>query len=307
MSSQYLYAPGLKELALGLEESPVIYSGVLPMAKMAMGDWAKFLIFPSMLSAELAERDDSLRVKCIFVIPDWMTDEYELTEANSFNIKLEGRTYNNQPDPEACHNNRVEHWVEIFKEDLDNLLDGANPFDIELLSAAALIKENSQFKSFIRFALKNPDELIELARTIFHEQEILGDPVGFVGVSCRQCFKLDGISTYIDEWDRVQFECASCGHKQEADIIEQSYWIHEYLFEAAVICASEPTIKIIRAGENEKKYEYMDKISNLVISGYSREISTLIIPNIDSERGGYRLNELIDLAKDWEKPEAEIA
>tara|TARA_B110000014_G_C20103850_1_gene580042 strand:+ start:698 stop:1621 length:924 start_codon:yes stop_codon:yes gene_type:complete len=307
MGQSYYYYEGVKTFTSNLDKNQVVYGGVLPMAKMATGDWVRLVIFPLILDQEIKSSGKSVKTKYIFLVPDWDTDEVQILGSNRFYLKPHGRIYKYQLDPEGCHENRSDHWESIFLEDVAAATEGLEKINIELIRASSLLSETS-FLDLLRIALNQPESIIELAEKIFGPNDASREPSSLAGPVCRECKYSVGEMEYIKDWDRIQYSCSRCGNVQEADISEQEYWVQSEVLESAALAVIDPTLKIIR--ENDEYLNRDSVIEGFIDSnnkGWSDDLDKMVVPFVDSERGGHSIKDLMEFAREWDKPHAELA
>ncbi len=307
MGQSYYYYEGVKTFTSTLEKNQVVYGGVLPMAKMATGDWVRLVIFPLILDQELKSSGRSVKAKYVFLVPDWDTDEIQILGSNRFYLKPHGRVYKYQLDPEGCHENRSSHWESIFLEDVTVATQDLDKIDIEIIRASSLLSESS-FVNMLRTALNEPESIIELAEKIFGPNDSPREPSRLAGPVCRQCKYSVGEMEYIKDWDRIQYSCSRCGNVQEADISEQEYWVQSEVLESAALSVIDPTLKIIR--ENDEYLNRESLIESFIDSNNKDRrdgFDKMVVPFVDSERGGHSIKELMEFAREWDEPHAELA
>ena len=113
---------------------------------------------------------------------------------------------------------------------------------------------------------------------------------------------------YIKDWDRIQYSCARCGNVQEADISEQEYWVQSEILESAALSVIDPTLKIIRDNaDNANRDSVISRIVNINAVDQKNGLDRIVVPFVDSERGGQSIKELMEFAREWDKPHAELA
>ena len=277
------------------------------MAAMAMGDRARMLIFPMLLGRTVAERKIETSFRFTYFVPDWGSDEVERGGGGGLNLTPKGRIYQYQADPEGCHAGRADHWATVFEEEITPLREAMPKAEVQVTHVSTM-RDNADFRSVLRMALRSPEGVREVLLEAMPGIEILEEPLQFAGPVCRTCHSIKGRTTYVEEWDRIQFLCAACGNEQEADIQEQEYWVHEYILDAAVMAALRPNVAIVRGGpRSEAEDAAIDALVARAIKDSPTPPSRLVIPRVDSERGGLPLERLVDLAKEWDEVEVELA
>lgn len=284
-----------------------IYGGMTPMAAMAMGDRARMLIFPMLLGRMVGEREIETSFRFTYFVPDWGSDEVERGGEGGLNLSPKGRTYQYQADPEGCHAGRAEHWETVFEEQITPLREAMTKAEVKVAGVSTL-RDNADFRAVLRMALQTPQAVREVLLEAMPETEIMEEPLQFAGPVCRTCHSINGRMTYVEGWDRIQFLCAACGNEQEADIQEQEYWLHEYVLDAAVTAALQPNVTIVRGGpRSEAEDAAIDALVARAVKDSPTAPSRLVVPRVDSERGGLPLERLVDLAKEWDEVEVELA
>ena len=307
MGENYYYYDGLKTLTSNIEGKQIVYGGVLPMAKMATGDWVRLIVYPLIFDEEIKSRGGSATAKYVFLVPDWDSDESDPLGKNPFYLRPKGRGYKYQLDPEGCHENRALHWSSIFQEDVTIATERHAQIDMELISASSLLSEPS-FVNILRAALTEPEPIIALSEEIFGEEDPTEEQSILAGPVCRQCKYSVGEMEYIKDWDRIQYSCARCGNVQEADISEQEYWVQSEILEAAALSVIAPTLKIMRDNaDNVNRDSIVSRIVNINATDHGNGLDRLVVPFVDSERGGQSIKELMEFAREWDKPHAELA
>jgi hypothetical protein len=307
MGENYYYYDGLKTLTSNIEGKQIVYGGVLPMAKMATGDWVRLIVYPLIFDQEIKSRGESATAKYVFLVPDWDSDEIDPLGKNPFYLRPKGRVYKYQLDPEGCHQNRALHWSSIFQEDVTIATEGHAQIDMELISASSLLSEPS-FVNILRAALTEPEPIIALSEEIFGEEDPTEEQSILAGPVCRECKYSVGEMEYIKDWDRIQYSCSRCGNVQEADISEQEYWVQSEILESAALSVIAPTLKIMRDNaDNVNRDSIVSRIVNINAADQGNGLDRLVVPFVDSERGGQSIKELMEFAREWDKPHAELA
>jgi len=114
------------------------------------------------------------------------------------------------PDPEGCHQNYAEHFLEPFFKSMKEL-----GIKMKRLSAHQMY-QNGQYTKQITTALKKRDQIKEILEKISH-RSIAPDWQPFEPL-CEKCGRIDQAKITGIDYDRsmVNYQCA-CGHKGEAD------------------------------------------------------------------------------------------
>lgn len=302
----YRNAAGLSEVGELLESGDAVLAGEIPMAALTEADRLRLLAYPGSLARRIRRGSQSARLRVIYVVPDWATDEARFAPGRPFNLAPSGKTYGGQRDPEASGLSRAHYWEALFDAHTEQLKDSARAADVEIVRASDLAG-NAGFLSVLRLALRSPNQIADAIRESNPAAEIDDKPLVFAGAGCRECGSIDGSTDYDPDWDRAQFNCHACDHAQEADIQEQPMWMQEDILRAAVIAALDPTIVIRRPGARWEARENLVDSLLMLAGGDGASLPTrLVPPSLDSEQGGTPLNDLIRLADEWDEDFAEL-
>ena len=302
----YRNATGLAEIGESLQPDDTVYAGEIPMAALTEADRLRILAYPGSLARRIRRGNQTARLRIIYVVPDWATDEAAFEPGRPYNLTPRGRAYNRQPDPEAADPSRAQHWEALFDAHAEELKDSARSADVEVVRASELVN-NSAFLSVLRLALRSPGQIADAIRESNAAAEIDDKPLVFAGAACRECGSINGSTDYDPDWDRAQFQCEDCGHSQEADIREQPMWMQEDVLRAAAIAALNPAVVIRRPGAKwDARENLIDSLLMLAVGDGAQPPTRLMPPSLDSEQGGTPLKDLIRLADDWNEDFAEL-
>ncbi len=302
----YRNAAGLAEIGEFLQPDDAVYAGEIPMAALTEADRLRLLAYPGSLARRVRRRSQTARLRVIYVVPDWATDEAAFEPGRPFNLTPQGRAYDRQPDPEAADPSRAQHWEALFDAHVEELKDSARAADVEIVRTSQLA-DKPGFLSVLRLALRSPGQVADAIRESNAAAEIDDEPLTFAGAACRECGSISGSTDYDPDWDRAQFQCEDCDHSQEADISEQPMWMQEDVLRAATIAALNPAVAIRRPGAKwDAREDLVDSLLMLAVGDGAQPPTRLMPPSLDSEQGGTPLKDLIRLADDWDEDYAEL-
>ena len=306
-SAERLYrnAAGLTEVGESLQPDDTVYAGEIPMAALTEADRLRMLAYPASLARRVLRGAPSARLRVVYVVPDWATDEATGEPGRPFNLTPQGKIYGQQRAPESSDESRADYWEALFAAHVDELRDTARAAEVEIVRASELVKEPG-FRSVLRLALRSPAQVAAAVRESV-DVEIDDKPLTFAGAGCRACGSIAGTTDYDPDWDRAQFECEDCDNGQEADIQEQPMWMQEDVLRAAVIAALNPAVAIRRPGAKwDARESLVDSLLLLAVGEDAQPPTRLAPPSLDSEQGGMPLKDLLRHAEDWDEDYAEL-
>ena len=306
-SAERLYrnAAGLTEVGESLQPDDTVYAGEIPMAALTEADRLRMLAYPASLARRVLRGAPSARLRVVYVVPDWATDEATGEPGRPFNLTPQGKIYGQQRAPESSDESRADYWEALFAAHVDELCDTARAAEVEIVRASELVKEPG-FRSVLRLALRSPAQVAAAVRESV-DVEIDDKPLTFAGAGCRACGSIAGTTDYDPDWDRAQFQCDECDSGQEADIQEQPMWMQEDVLRAAVIAALNPAVAICRPGAKwDARESLVDSLLMLAVGEDAQPPTRLAPPSLDSEQGGMPLKDLLRHAEDWDEDYAEL-
>ena len=182
-------------IATGISPSGHIHMGNL--REMLTADAIKRALIDAGGQAELifiADTFDPLRKRYPF-----LPEEYE---------EYVGMPLSEIPDPEGCHKNYSDHFLEPFLESLEIL-----GIEVTLEKADEMYK-NGRYNEAIKLAFKKREKIIEIIREVTG-REVDEDWYPYMAI-CKSCKKMNTtkVVSYDDKW--IYYRC-NCGYEGKAD------------------------------------------------------------------------------------------
>jgi hypothetical protein len=288
-------ASGLRRLVEGLHGGEVVYAGGAPALDLDAAQRLQLLAYPILLGRALRAKGTEPGLRLTYLIQDWASDQVEsISPQRPLNLVPHGRTYQHQPDPLDGLASRANRMEAALQAELDAVQREMPQANIQVVRASGL-KSSPDFRAVLRVALRSPRMIREALQEALPDSEIADAPLQFAGPVCRRCHSIEGRMEYVEGWDRIQFQCASCGNGQEADIREQDYWMHEWVLEAAARAALRPDVVVISSA-GEVREAAVSAILARTLKEPSAIRGVLVTPDIPRLAKDAPLETLLDLA-----------
>ncbi|MDA1095707.1 MAG: transposase [Chloroflexi bacterium] len=281
MTGTFLHMAGARRLAASLDGSERLYLGGATTMLSSVTDQMSVFAYPILLGDLLRQRGIEPRLTLTSAVADWASRPSATlpTPRASDEDDLAVRTLQFQNDELGCHATMADHAAVSLEDALGPIKEHFPGITTEVVRASTLRNE-ADFRAILRLALKRPHLVSEAIVDAFGEGE--GSSVGpFAGPVCRKCHSIEGSMKYIEDWDRIQFQCASCSNGQEAEIREQDYWVDARILNVAIVAALRPSIFVVD-GHTFAKGALTRFISNIAesakVNGNVDGIAYLVTP-----------------------------
>ncbi|AIY89287.1 lysine--tRNA ligase [Geoglobus acetivorans] len=209
MSDIIHWADVIAERILSEKDSVRIATGITPSGHIHLGNLREMLTADAIRRAidekggkaeivYIADTFDPLRKRYPF-----LPEEYE---------NYVGMPLSRIPDPEGCHENYAEHFLQPFLESLEIL-----GIPVTLKKAHEMY-ESGEYTGKTRTALEKKDEIAKILKEV-SGRDVEDGWSPFMPV-CKNCGRLN--STRVTGFDgkKVSYICRSCGHEGESDLTE---------------------------------------------------------------------------------------
>ncbi len=209
MSDVIHWADVIAERIMRRKDNVRIATGITPSGHIHLGNLREMLTADAIRRAikerggeaeivYVADTFDPLRKRYPF-----LPEEYE---------SYVGMPLSNIPDPEECHGNYSDHFLEPFLESLDIL-----GIPVTLKKADEMYK-SGKYDEMIIQSLRNRDRIAEIIKEV-SGRDVEENWSPFMPL-CKNCGRIN--STTVTDFDgkRVKYRCENCGHEGECGINE---------------------------------------------------------------------------------------
>lgn len=209
MSDIIHWADVIAEKILEKKESVRIATGITPSGHIHLGNLREMLTADAIRRA-ISERGGDAEIVYIADTFDPLRKRYPFLPEKYEDYV--GMPLSRIPDPEGCHENYAEHFLEPFIESLEIL---GIPV---ILKKAHEMYENGEYREKTEIALKNRDKIAEILKEV-SGREVESDWSPFMPV-CSNCGRMNTTRIIGFENGKASYVCRHCGYEGENELTE---------------------------------------------------------------------------------------